>query len=161
MKPASRYPPQNISNPFAQLHPQPGPHQSSHLQHPNQSLQNHNFSNAHHAFASAGNQPSIFGPHGANGSSGVGSNLHAGFVTGGAGLGGAGGQAAQMGFAHNAASLQHMQQTHESTGALRSQAARIREVWKHNLEDEMATLRLLIDKYPYISMVRQNNNMTN
>jgi CCR4-NOT transcription complex subunit 7/8 len=30
---------------------------------------------------------------------------------------------------------------------------RIREVWKHNLEEEMAVLRDLVDKYPYIAMV--------
>lgn len=30
---------------------------------------------------------------------------------------------------------------------------RIREVWKHNLEEEMGNLRELIDKYPYIAMV--------
>ncbi|KAK1835179.1 ribonuclease H-like domain-containing protein [Podospora conica] len=29
---------------------------------------------------------------------------------------------------------------------------RIREVWKHNLEEEMGNLRELIDKYPYIAM---------
>jgi CCR4-NOT transcription complex subunit 7/8 len=31
---------------------------------------------------------------------------------------------------------------------------RIREVWKHNLHEEMAVLRELVDKYPYIAMVR-------
>lgn len=30
---------------------------------------------------------------------------------------------------------------------------RIREVWKHNLQEEMATLRDLVDKYPLIAMV--------
>jgi CCR4-NOT transcription complex subunit 7/8 len=30
---------------------------------------------------------------------------------------------------------------------------RIREVWKHNLHEEMAKLRDLVDKYPYIAMV--------
>lgn len=30
---------------------------------------------------------------------------------------------------------------------------RIREVWKHNLAEEMATLRKLVDHYPYIAMV--------
>ncbi|KAK4192077.1 ribonuclease H-like domain-containing protein [Podospora australis] len=29
---------------------------------------------------------------------------------------------------------------------------RIREVWKHNLHEEMATLRDLVEKYPYIAM---------
>lgn len=31
--------------------------------------------------------------------------------------------------------------------------ARIRNVWKHNLKEEMGTLRKLIDEYPYIAMV--------
>lgn len=31
--------------------------------------------------------------------------------------------------------------------------ARIRNVWKHNLKEEMATLRQLVDEYPYIAMV--------
>lgn len=35
-------------------------------------------------------------------------------------------------------------------GAVKS---RIRDVWKHNLAQEMAVLRSLVDKYPYISMV--------
>lgn len=30
---------------------------------------------------------------------------------------------------------------------------RIREVWKHNLVEEMAAIRGLVDKYPYIAMV--------
>lgn len=34
-----------------------------------------------------------------------------------------------------------------------SNKGRIREVWKHNLHEEMATLRRLVDSYPYIAMV--------
>ncbi|KAI5288286.1 hypothetical protein KEM52_001226 [Ascosphaera acerosa] len=30
--------------------------------------------------------------------------------------------------------------------------SRIRDVWRHNLEQEMHTIRCLIDKYPYVSM---------
>ncbi|KAL2270319.1 hypothetical protein VTJ83DRAFT_2503 [Remersonia thermophila] len=33
-----------------------------------------------------------------------------------------------------------------------AQKGRIREVWKHNLHEEMANLRDLIDRYPYIAM---------
>ena len=31
--------------------------------------------------------------------------------------------------------------------------SRIRDVWKHNLAQEMQALRALVEKYPYISMV--------
>lgn len=72
---------------------------------------------------------------------------------------GLGGQAARMGF-HNA-TLQHpqhaQQQSHSMMGdqPTRNPLAkgRIREVWKHNLEDEMAVLRDLVQDYPYIAMV--------
>ena len=149
MKPVSRYPPQNLSNPFAQLHQQHAPHQSSHLQHPNPSLQGHGFG-SHHAF-SAANQSSIFGPTGANGSNSASGGLHGAFVTGATS-----GQS-QLGFGHGAASLQQqLQQAHESGAnvALSRQAGRIREVWKANMAEEFAVLRMLVDKYPYISMVR-------
>jgi CCR4-NOT transcription complex subunit 7/8 len=39
---------------------------------------------------------------------------------------------------------------HAARGA---QKGRIREVWKHNLHEEMANLRELVDRYPYIAMV--------
>lgn len=74
--------------------------------------------------------------------------------------------AARMSFAH-AGNLQQQQQQQQQQHAAqqqghvmgehqtRSQAkSRIREVWKHNLHEEMATLRDLVDKYPYIAMVR-------
>jgi hypothetical protein len=59
----------------------------------------------------------------------------------------------QMGFgrgvsaqAHQAYDgLLHSREKHEDT--------RIRNVWKHNLRQEMATLRALVDEYPYIAMV--------
>ncbi|CCE26997.1 hypothetical protein E4U22_002100 [Claviceps purpurea] len=87
----------------------------------------------------------------------------------GGGLNGAGGfadtgfgsQSARMGFAHGPAGLQqpqHAQQVQHSMlieqPTLRSQPnkGRIREVWKHNLHEEMAVLRDLVDKYPYIAM---------
>lgn len=42
----------------------------------------------------------------------------------------------------------------------RTQAkGRIREVWKSNLEDEMAVLRDLVPKYPYIAMVSGGASM--
>ena len=77
---------------------------------------------------------------------------------GGSGLGMPGGtglasQAAQISFA--GASLQ--QQGHNGMGELGARVMqnknRIREVWNGNLKDEMAMLRQLVDKYPYIAMV--------
>lgn len=74
--------------------------------------------------------------------------------------GGLASHAARMGF-HGAAALQQQQQ-HAQQGhggvmgdhPARTQAkGRIREVWKHNLEEEMAVLRDLVQKYPYIAMV--------
>lgn len=53
---------------------------------------------------------------------------------------------------------QQLHQAHDGRLALEPKAGavktRIREVWKHNLAQEMATLRQLVEKYPYISMVR-------
>jgi CCR4-NOT transcription complex subunit 7/8 len=149
--PVSRYPPQNLSNPFAHLNQQPL-HQASHLQHPNPSLQAHSLG-GHHGFG-AGNQNgalSLFGPQSTNG------NIPGGFAGASAGLGGSGAanglasQAAQMGFAHGGA-LQ-LQQAHDAAGsgsvAARGANHRIREVWKSNLAQEMATLRELVDRYQH------------
>lgn len=67
--------------------------------------------------------------------------------------------AAQMGFARGA-QMQQQQLTQGHDGRLTLDAkagavkTRIRDVWKHNLAHEMAVLRQLVDKYPYISMVR-------
>lgn len=62
--------------------------------------------------------------------------------------------------AQHAQHQQHMQHApQQGHGALadhvtRSQSkSRIREVWRHNLHEEMAILRDLVDKYPYIAMV--------
>jgi len=78
---------------------------------------------------------------------------------GGSGLGMPGGtglasQAAQMGFAN----AQMQQQGHNGMGepGARGQAhkGRIRDVWKTNLQEEMAIIRDLVQSYPYIAMVR-------
>ncbi|KAK1756030.1 putative ccr4-not transcription complex subunit 7 protein [Echria macrotheca] len=56
---------------------------------------------------------------------------------------------------HAQAAQQHLQaqQGHGlAEHPSRAQRHRIREVWKHNLEEEIDTLRKLIDSYPYIAM---------
>lgn len=83
----------------------------------------------------------------------------AGFGGAGAGEGtGLASHAAQMGFARGAQmQQQQLHQAHDGRLALEQKAGavktRIRDVWKHNLAQEMAALRQLVEKYPYISMV--------
>jgi CCR4-NOT transcription complex subunit 7/8 len=78
---------------------------------------------------------------------------------GGSGLGMPGGtglasQAAQISFA-NASFQQHGQNGMGEGGARnRGKDSRIRDVWKSNLQEEMAILRQLVDKYQYIALVR-------
>lgn len=75
-----------------------------------------------------------------------------------------------MGFAHGPASAAGLQQQHggqvqhnvlmdhPTMRAQQPNKGRIREVWKHNLHEEMAVLRDLVDKYPYIAMVSMMRN---
>ena len=134
-------------------------HTTSHLQHPNANMQ-HGLG-GHGGFA--GGNPnggmSIFGPQGGAPSLRGAAFGDPGSMAGGGGTG-LGSQAAQLGFAHGAALQQ--QQAHDAAvmGAHKreGQATRIREVWKDNLEEEVATLRLLIDKYPYVSMVSRSSS---
>ncbi|GAB0135830.1 hypothetical protein EsDP_00004153 [Epichloe bromicola] len=74
---------------------------------------------------------------------------------------GFGSQSARLGFAHGPAGLQQSQHAGQvqhgmlmEHPTMRSQPnkGRIREVWKNNLHEEMAVLRDLVDKYPYIAM---------
>ncbi|KAF4123182.1 CCR4-NOT transcription complex subunit 7/8 [Geosmithia morbida] len=81
---------------------------------------------------------------------------------------GFGSQSARMGFTHGPAAAaavaaamapppHHSAQLHHALAEhqpLRQQGnrGRIREVWKHNLQEEMAVLRDLVDRYPYIAM---------
>lgn len=94
---------------------------------------------------------------GANGSAFAGLN-GSGFADSGFGS-----QSARMGFAHGPAAglqqpqhggqLQHGVLMEHPTMRAQTNKGRIREVWKHNLEEEMAVLRDIVDKYPYIAMV--------
>lgn len=133
---------------------------------------------ASHAQAHSANQPPQLGgnpsylnpnaqisPFAGNGALALAAGLNPG---GGGGFGadgnvGLGSQAARMGFAHGAHLQQQQQQQqhhHQQSHVLgepqtRNQAkGRIREVWKHNLHEEMAVLRDLVEDYPYIAMVR-------
>jgi CCR4-NOT transcription complex subunit 7/8 len=132
-----RYTHQNLSNPFTHLNQPTSIHpQASHIQ------QHNTFGGMNHNGGA-----SIFGPQG-----GI-SSLPSGFAGGGTGLAS---HAAVMGFAHGAA-LQQQEATRDAmtaVNAARSGHGRIREVWSHNLHEEMAVLRELVDRYPYISMVR-------
>jgi hypothetical protein len=70
-----------------------------------------------------------------------------------------------MGFARGAQmQQQQLHQAHDGRFTLEGKAGgvktRIRDVWKHNLAQEMAVLRSLVEKYPYISMVSSWINCT-
>jgi CCR4-NOT transcription complex subunit 7/8 len=83
--------------------------------------------------------------------------LAQGFVGGGGMNVGAGtglaSHAAQLSFAHGGLQQQGHNGMNEQGGRGVVNKGRIREVWKHNLAEEMDTLRRLVDRYPYISMV--------
>ena len=72
---------------------------------------------------------------------------------------GLGSQAAQMGFARGGQIQQpgHARDGRDGQYNIATKHAsgngRIRDVWRHNLAQEMAALRELVDEYPYISMV--------
>lgn len=134
----NRFAPQHLSNPFANLNQHQL--QQPHLAHPGPAhIQAQNFGGQ----AGFGGQSVFANPalHNAN------------FGGAGAGLGS---HAAQAGF-HQAGIQQQQQQVYEASlsgsGMPKREKTRIREVWKHNLAQEMALLRKLVDKYPYISMV--------
>ncbi|KAB5570366.1 CCR4-NOT transcription complex subunit 7 [Coniochaeta sp. 2T2.1] len=162
--PPNRFPsgPNTIS-PYHQQFPSHSQQQQQHTSHgPPPMTANPNYMNANaqmNAFAGNGNLLAL----------GAGLN-----TTGGAGgfggLSSAAGDniglashAARMGFAQAGHIQQQQQQAHPQQqqghvmGAAdhptRNQAkGRIREVWKHNLHEEMKVLRDLVDKYPYVAM---------
>ena len=98
-----------------------------------------------------------------NGSNGLAAGFGgSGAGAGGGGLGGAGtglaSQAAIMGFTHGAR-LEERDQARQAlrrgSGASKGHIkSRIREVYKDNLVEEMQKLRDLVEKYPYVSMVK-------
>lgn len=145
MPPTNRYH-QQVSSPFTHINQQ-SIHPSSHLQHhPSANVQPHNLG-AHHGFGANGGM-SLFGPH-------PNSGALPGFAPGGLGAGnGTGlGQAAQMGFGQSGLTLPHPHDAASVGNGSSAANARIREVWKDNLEHEFAVLRKLIQRYHFISMV--------
>ena len=169
--PVARYGPSGLG--YSQL--QPG-----HLQQQHQQQQQSQHHPAHAQSATAGLPPPSLGGHSGFAAGNPNSNINpftmsaagagagmtngmsvAGFGAAGAGEGGGTGlasHAAQMGFARGAQmQQQQLNQAHDGRLALEAKAgavkSRIRDVWKHNLAQEMATLRQMVEKYPYISMV--------
>jgi CCR4-NOT transcription complex subunit 7/8 len=145
MRPVARYPPpqSNLASPFAHLSQQQSQQQQPHHQHPTHPFSHHAFNPLQNggpnpASSAAGN--TIFG------SQGVAANGY------GASSVAAAAAAAQMGFAHGALGLQH-DVAMRGQQQLQHQQLRIREVWANNLEEEMSTLRALVERYPFISMV--------
>lgn len=160
MPPAvSRFGPQVLSGgPFSHLQQSHLPHQNSQHQPPGSAGLPPPSFNSHHGFGQGNpNNISPFAPSGNT------NGLAGGFGTsGGLGAGGTGlaSQAAVMGFAHGAALQQQqardaMRRSSGGPGGGKHQMkGRIRDVWRHNLAQEMQILRALVEKYPYISMVR-------
>lgn len=148
-----------MSNPFAHINPQSSIPQSSHYASQSQHLPG-SFG-AQQAFGSGTLNGGIspFNPGSAYGGSafssipGAGGSAFNGGVLSGQGQGLAS-VAAQQGFARGAAMQEHGNQQAEAAlaGVKSGAMGRIREVWRHNLEQEMAVLRQLILKYPYVSM---------
>lgn len=143
----------NLSNPFNQLPPVHNNHPTTHHYGHQPSLSNFNAQ----SFGTVGGFPapaghpsnSIFGSGFTNGGSfggGLGSN---------GGETGLGSREAQARFARGAA-MQEQQGTAQPDtlgGGIVRAPTRVREVWRGNLLQEMAVIRGLIDKYPYVSMV--------
>ncbi|KAL1991662.1 hypothetical protein VTN49DRAFT_4970 [Thermomyces lanuginosus] len=167
--PVGRYGPTGLNGPYPHL-------QQAHLQQQQQSQASQQHHAGHAQPGSAGGlpPPSLgghpgFGP--ANSNSNVnpfalsGAAMANGMSVGGFGAAadagnatGLASHAAQMGFVRGA-QMQQQQQLHQMPdgrfvleGKPGSIKSRIRDVWKHNLAQEMATLRRLVERYPYISM---------
>jgi CCR4-NOT transcription complex subunit 7/8 len=155
--------PNNLSNPFNN-YPTSHTSHTSHTQAPahyqNQApfhTNSFNSATANSAAYQNGGHSNPFGGVLPNGGGSV-----AGSFGSGAGLGGpVASQEAQMGFARGAAMQQQQQAAQEmGLGRAPTMGSRIREVWKHNLSQEMAMIRSLVDKYPYVSMVCTEDPLT-
>ncbi|KKK15027.1 hypothetical protein P175DRAFT_0509919 [Aspergillus ochraceoroseus IBT 24754] len=159
--PVGRYGPAGLSGPYSHL--------QAHLQQQQQQPQHHP---AHAPSSNTALPPPSLGGHPGFATGNPNTNINpftlsgAGIANGMsvAGFGGTDGggtglasHAAQMGFARGAQmQQQQLHQVHDGRLTLDGKASgvktRIRDVWKHNLAQEMAVLRQLVEKYPYISM---------
>lgn len=159
--PVGRYGPSALNAPFAhlqqahQLQQQQTQHHAAHTQSVNPGLPPPSLGHPGFAAASSNSNLNPFGLATSAVANGV---SMGGFGDAGNGTGLAS-HAAQMGFVRGA-QMQQQQQLHQTQdgrlvleGKSGSIKSRIRDVWKHNLAQEMATLRQLVDRYPYISMV--------
>ncbi|KAL3476940.1 ribonuclease H-like domain-containing protein [Aspergillus californicus] len=170
MPPVNRYGPTGLPGPYSHTHLQQShlqqqqqqqqqqpPHHPSHAQSSNTALPPPSLG-GHPGFAT-GNPNTNINPFTLAGA-GVGNGMSvAGFGAAADGGGtGLASHAAQMGFARGAQmQQQQLHQAHDGRFTLEGKAGggvktRIRDVWKHNLAQEMAVLRQLVEKYPYISM---------
>ncbi|KAH8430553.1 CCR4-NOT core DEDD family RNase subunit POP2 [Aspergillus melleus] len=163
--PVGRYGPTGLSAPYTHL-------QQAHLQQQQQQQQQQPQHHPVHAqSANTALPPPSLGGHpgfaAGNPNTNInpftlsGTGIASGMSVGGFGADGGGtglaSHAAQMGFARGAQmQQQQLHQAHDGRLALETKAGgvktRIRDVWKHNLPQEMAILRQLVEKYPYISM---------
>jgi len=152
----NRFPSGPTISPYHQQFPSHGQHSASH---PPPLTANPSYLNPNsqiNAFTGNGNLLSLAGGLNSNNAFGAGGET------------GLASHAARMSFAHAGNLQQQQQQQHHhpqqqshvmGDHPTRSQAkSRIREVWKHNLHEEMATLRDLVDKYPYIAMVSRQHS---
>ncbi|OOF92111.1 hypothetical protein ASPCADRAFT_210517 [Aspergillus carbonarius ITEM 5010] len=161
--PVGRYGPTGLSASYTHL-------QQAHLQQQQQQAQHHP---AHAQSANTALPPPSLGGHPGFAAGNPNTNINpftlsgtgiangmsvAGFGSAGDGGGtGLASHAAQMGFARGAQmQQQQLHQAHDGRLALETKAGavktRIRDVWSHNLAQEMAILRQFVEKYPYISM---------
>lgn len=142
----------HMSNPFAHLNPQHSIPQSSHYQSQTSHIPN-SFNSQAFGNSALNGGISPFNPTSPYGggafSTAAGSNTFNGGMLGGQGQG-LGSAAAQAGFARGAAMQEHSNAI--DVGVKSGQAARIREVWKHNLDHEFHMLRQLVQRYPFVSM---------
>ncbi|KAK5119970.1 hypothetical protein LTR85_007046 [Meristemomyces frigidus] len=148
----------HMSNPFQHLN---APHTIAQSHYPSQSTNIPNTFNSqpgfgHSSALNGGISP--FNPSSAYGGSAFSTGAGASSAFNGGVLGGQGqglaSVAAQQGFARGAAMQEHTHQeaAAASMGLKAGAVGRIREVWRQNLDQEMAVLRQLIVKYPYVSM---------